>query len=274
MLAEIPPEINAGWFEDVVLWVGFTWYHLLIYGVAALLAGVLGDCFIGRGWCKVPGYFLFLSVMAFTGVYLLSAHSIYRSAIRLQLLIPVKVKSYSAVGPMDDGMRPHGSPQQLEDRRLRAFSLIQEGRGTTEVARLLHVDPRSVRRWMAAGRRRGPRALAARPASGRPPKLNARQRAMLKRRLLKGARASGFPTELWTCPRLVKVIEREFGVTYHVDHLPRLLHGLGFSCQKPARRARERDEEAIRRWVAVDWPRLKKKRRGSARPSSSSTKPD
>jgi transposase len=150
--------------------------------------------------------------------------------------------------------------------------MIEAGHGTTDVARRLKVDPRSVRRWKADYRRRGTSGLDARPASGRPPKLSEKDRRTLRKLLLKGAKANGWPTELWTCPRLVQLIERRFGVRYHVDHLPRLLRGLGFSCQKPARRAKERDEEAIKRWVAVDWPRIKKRRRVSGPTSSSSTK--
>lgn len=87
MLATIPPEINAGWFEDVALWAGFTWYHLLLYGVLALLAGVLGDFLIGKGWCKISGYCVFLILMACLGLYFLSANAIYRSAIRLQVSV-------------------------------------------------------------------------------------------------------------------------------------------------------------------------------------------
>ena len=172
---------------------------------------------------------------------------------------------------MSVGMRPHGTPEYLQQRRVRAIAMIQAGHGTTDVARRLMVDPRSVRRWKA-DYRRGASGLGARPASGRPPKLIGKERRMLRKLLLKGAKANGYRTELWTCPRIAKLIERKFGVGYHVDHLPRLLRGLGFSCRKPARRAKERDAEAIRRWVAVDRPRTKKRRRVSGPTSSSSTK--
>src|SRR3990172_3179085 len=94
---------------------------------------------------------------------------------------------------------------------------------------------------------------------GRPPKLDARRRARLERVLLRGAEAAGFSTPLWTCPRVADLVRREFGVRYHVDHIGRVLRTLGWSPQKPERRARERDEAAIQRWVKVDWPRIKKK---------------
>ena len=128
-------------------------------------------------------------------------------------------------------------------------------------ARMLGVDRRSVRRWKAAVRKKGLSAIEAKPAPGRPPKLNARQRRQLEQALLKGAKAAGFDNDLWTCPRVAQYIGRRFGVDYHVDHMGRLLRSLGWSPQKPQRRAAERDEQRIQRWVKEDWPRIKKKRR-------------
>jgi transposase len=168
-------------------------------------------------------------------------------------------------------MRPAGSPRELERRRLRAVALLKEGLTPVEVARRVGVDRRSVRRWHAAYREAGEVALAARPAPGRPTKLSTAQRRQLERRLLKGARAAGFETDLWTCPRVAWLIEQQFGVRYHVDHLGRLLRQLGFTPQKPERRAVERDEAAIQRWVKQDWPRVKKTPRGAPRRSRSST---
>jgi len=158
-------------------------------------------------------------------------------------------------------MRPDGSPQELEQRRYRALALLQQGLSPAEVAQRLGVDRRSVRRWNSAARRQGREALRAQPASGRPPRLTSGQRQVLERALLRGAEAAGFPTPLWTCPRLAGWIEQRFGVHYHVDHVCRLLHALGFTPQKPARRAVERDQEAIGQWVKQQWPAIKKKRR-------------
>lgn len=157
-------------------------------------------------------------------------------------------------------MRPWGSPRELEQRRLRALGLLAQGLGPVEVARQLGVDRRSVRRWRSAERRSGREALRARLASGRPPKLSATGHKRLVAQLLRGAKQAGFETDLWTCPRVAQVIESKFGVRYHVDHVCRLLHSLGFTPQKPARRAAERDEQAIRQWVQHEWPVIKKKR--------------
>ena len=156
-------------------------------------------------------------------------------------------------------MRPHGSPADLEARRRRAVALLEEGLGVREVARQIGCSPTSVSRWHAEVRARGPDALRPKPASGRPPRVTARQRATLLKLLLKGATAHGFSTDLWTLPRVAEVIARTFGVRYHPAHVWKILRGEGWSCQKPERRARERDEAAIQRWRTVRWPHIKKR---------------
>jgi transposase len=156
-------------------------------------------------------------------------------------------------------MRPMGNARQLERRRRRAIALLQDGRPPVEVARLVGVDRRSVRRWNAAHRRQGVAGLAARPVPGRPSKLTGRRREQLEALLLRGAEASGFESDLWTCPRIARVIRQRFGIRYHVDHIGRLLRALGWTPQRPTRRAWERDEAGIQRWIKQDWPRVKKK---------------
>lgn len=156
-------------------------------------------------------------------------------------------------------MRPHGSPIQLEQRRLNAIALLSEGIPPVEVARKIGVDRRSVRRWKSSFREGGQSAVKARPAPGRPPRLTAADKKKLERSLFRGAQTAGFPTDLWTCPRVASLIDRKFNVRYHVDHIGRLLRSMGWSPQKPERRARERNEEEIRRWIKVEWPRIKKK---------------
>jgi transposase len=156
-------------------------------------------------------------------------------------------------------MRPTGSPEELQRRRERAIALLEEGRAPVEVAQIVGVARRSVRRWKSAYRQRGQSALRAKPASGRPLKLNTGERRRLERVLLKGARTAGFPTDLWTCRRIGQVVREQFRVSYHRAHVGHLLRSLGWSAQRPERRAVERDEEAIRRWVKVEWPRIKKK---------------
>lgn len=155
-------------------------------------------------------------------------------------------------------MRPAGSPQALQRRRERAMQLLDEGYQPHEVASMVKADRRSVRRWRAACRQQGTQALQARPAPGRPSKLTDGDKARLEELLLKGAVAAGYPTDLWTCARIAETITAQFGVQYHTDHIGRLMRALGWSVQKPTRRALERDEAAIATWVRTDWPRVKK----------------
>jgi len=156
-------------------------------------------------------------------------------------------------------MRPAGNPEVLQQRREHAIKLLKQGRQPVDVARVVGVDRRSVRRWNAAYRDKGSKGIMAIPNTGRPPRLNAQAKKLLERALLKGAQAAGFPNDLWTCPRVAHLIKTSFAISYHVDHIGRLLGSLGFSPQKPERRARERDEKAIQTWLKTQWPRIKKK---------------
>src|SRR5207249_506937 len=155
-------------------------------------------------------------------------------------------------------MRPQGSPEELERRRRRGIELLKAGASVTEVARRLGCSHSSVILWREVVRRRGLKALTAKPAPGRPPKLTAAQQRQLPRLLLRGATAWDFDTDLWTTGRIATVIRRTFGVRLHRAHVGRLLTTLGWSCQKPERRAVERDEAAIARWTRYRWVAVKK----------------
>jgi transposase len=157
-------------------------------------------------------------------------------------------------------------------RRVMAVELLQDGKLLTEVAELLSVSVSSVKRWKKVFQQGGLAALAPKRHPGPKPKLSMSQRRRVREILLRGPLAAGFSTDLWTCRRVAEVVQREFGVAYHPDHLGRILHDLGFSPQKPQRRARERDEAAIERWRRCDWPRIKKGGDDGKLPSSFSTK--
>ena len=131
-------------------------------------------------------------------------------------------------------MRPHGSSIDLECRRRKAVALKESGLSPVDIARRLNTTPRSVRRWLAAYRRRGLAGLARKASPGRPSRLAPRQRLSLVNCLLRGASRYGFGTDLWTCPRIVQLIAQRYRVTYHVDAIPRLMAALGFSPTKAA----------------------------------------
>lgn len=154
--------------------------------------------------------------------------------------------------------RPLGSADLLEDRRHRALALLHKGHSINEVGRLIDCAPSSVMRWRNTKRRGGEKALKVRFSPGRPPKLRSTEQRRLVRLLLQGALSHGYATDLWTTARIAEVIQRKFGVAYHRDHVGRLLHSLGWSRQKPEKRAVERDEAEIARWKKKEWPRIKK----------------
>lgn len=156
-------------------------------------------------------------------------------------------------------MRPKGSPEELEHRRrLAVQSVIERGYSVDEVADLWGVDSSSVRRWVANFRRHGELGLLARPISGRPQKLTSTQEKIIGRWLNEDPTVFGFSTGLWTAPRLVCIIEREFNVHFNPDYLTTWLRKHGFTPQKPTRIPRERDPSAVAAWLRRDWPRIKR----------------
>jgi transposase len=161
-------------------------------------------------------------------------------------------------------MRPKGSAAELEVRRRLAGRLLKAGKGIRQVARLVGASPSSVKRWQEALQQDGLVGLKAKPHPGRRCRLSPRQKQRLENLLRRGPRAAGYATELWTCPRVAEVIRRTFDVTYHPDHVWRLLRSLGWSCQKPERRARERNERTLQHWRQHHWPRIKKRPKARA----------
>jgi len=152
-----------------------------------------------------------------------------------------------------------GSPDALQRRRERAVELLQEGNTLAAVARKVRADIRSVQRWKAAHRQMGAAGIMARQASGRPALLDTKEKEKLEVFLLKGAKHAGFPTDLWNCKRVVQLIRMKFGVGYHERHIPRILRSMGWTPQRPQKRAMEQNEAVVQDWIKHDWPQIKKK---------------
>ena len=157
-------------------------------------------------------------------------------------------------------MRPKGSAEELEHRRRRAVKLMREGESPTLIARILGVSRQSLYRWQDMARV-GPKGLAAKPPPGRKRRLNDTQLQQLEKLLLKGAQSYGWANDLWTAPRVTEVIRRHFGIKLHPEHVRNILkQRLGWTSQKPERRARERNEKEIARWLHEEFPHIKKRR--------------
>jgi transposase len=149
--------------------------------------------------------------------------------------------------------------EQMEERRQEGGRLLQAGKlSQAEIARRLGVSRASVHAWAKKVETDGIRGLRRRKASGGPSKLSPEQKQRLKRLLQSGALKRGFPTDRWTLRRVAELIEREFQVRYHPNHLHRLLRQLGFSPQKPLSRAAEQERALVQAWLERDWPRIKK----------------
>jgi transposase len=149
--------------------------------------------------------------------------------------------------------------QEMERVRIRAILLLQKGMRQSEVARKLGVTKQAVFRWKSIWENGGLNALRFPGRAGRKPELEPEQLIELETELLKGPKAHGYITELWTGRRVRELIKKLFGVEYHPNHMWRLMRSMGWSCQRPTGRARERDEAAIRRWRKNVWTRIKKR---------------
>ena len=130
---------------------------------------------------------------------------------------------------------------------MRAADLFEQGVIPAEIARQVGVTHQIVSEWRKAWWRAGRDGLRGAGRVGRKPKL------------ADGAEANGYTTDLWTLPRVAAVIERVTGVSYHPGHVWYVLRDqLDWTWQRPARRAIERNDEAIEHWVNKRWPQLKK----------------
>ena len=162
----------------------------------------------------------------------------------------------------------------LERRRLSAARLLRQGFSQSEVARRVSVHRQSVSRWASELEQAGVPGLRRAKRGGRPPRLSAIQLRQLEQALKRGPEAFGFVSGLWRARRVRELIEYRTGVRYHEDHVWRILHELGWTCQRPVGRALERDEAAVRNWKKYRWRRIQKKRSASGAPLSSSTRAD
>lgn len=148
----------------------------------------------------------------------------------------------------------------LEKRRKGAGALFARRVSQAEVARRLDVSRPSVHAWYAAWERDGMDGLASkRGVFGRAPRLTEAKIEKVRATMLKGPRAAGFATDMWTLGRIAAVIKKVVSVSYHPNHVWRVLHAMGFTCQMPSAKPKERNEKAIKAWRETEWPAIKKR---------------
>ncbi len=148
--------------------------------------------------------------------------------------------------------------EQMEGRRLQAAADLQSGMKQADVALKYTVSEASVSRWARAIQEKGVTGLKTHKATGQPTKLNQEELQRLTAILVAGPRVYGWRTDFWTAKRVAEVIRKEFQVTYHPHHVPKLLRRIGFRPIKPKRQAIEKDEEHKRKWLATTWVQVKK----------------
>ena len=177
--------------------------------------------------------------------------------------VPVK---HRIEGVSRQRVRPRRDFAAMEQRRMQAADLFEQDVTPAEIARRLGVWHQIVSDWRTTWRRSGRDGLRAAGRAGRLPKVTREQLEHVEAELAKGAEANGYPNDVWTLQRVAEVIERMTGVQYHPARVWHILrHELGWSWQRPARRATERNDDAIQQWVKKRWPALKKGPRARTR---------
>lgn len=176
-------------------------------------------------------------------------------AIRRKLRTPRAIKRLRA---FVKGAKSRGDLRTW--RRGKAVLDYIEGKAVIEMAESLDVTRGSINRWLELYNARGIDGLRTRKPPGRPPTLSTRQRTQLAKAIDRGPQTAGFTSGVWTGPMIGELIRRRFGVKYHNHHVPRLLHQLGFSVQRPRKRLARADREAQEYWLRKKLPSIKKSR--------------
>lgn len=147
----------------------------------------------------------------------------------------------------------------LEQRRVKAAKFFEKGIRQAEVARRLKVSRAAAHYWYSTWEKNGKEGLKNMGHPGFPSQLTPEKVSKVTHALIQGPIAAGYDTDLWTLPRIAKTIRKTTGVRYHPGYVWRIIRALGWSCQKPETRYRNRNEAAIRRWKQDEWPAIQKR---------------
>lgn len=149
------------------------------------------------------------------------------------------------------------SHEVLEHYRFRAIELHHEGKKINDIADYFGIHRCSVSHWITAHKRHGKKFLKSKRSTGRPNKLNKQETDELLSLFESDAMQHGFETPLWTCKRIQKIAKERFGKKLHTTNIMRWLKRINISCQKPQRQASQRDDEAVKKWLSEEWPKIK-----------------
>lgn len=155
---------------------------------------------------------------------------------------------------LDGRSFPH---EVLEHYRFRAVELYKEGKQINDIAHFFGVHRCSVSHWITDYKRHGKKILKSKKASGPSYKLSEKEMKQLLKSFSDNAMDHGFETPLWTCKRIQKIVKEKTGKKLHTTNIMRWLRRIKISYQKPQRRASQRDEKIVKKWLKEEWPKIK-----------------
>lgn len=161
------------------------------------------------------------------------------------------------------GARFHGDLDMC--LRIQALLLVNRGNREVDVAEIIGVGRRTLQVWIQRYRLKGIPGLAKGPFKGAQCRLSDSQKTELSAIIAAGPREAGLDTGVWTASIIVKLVKDLYGVSYHPDHMGKILHGLGFSVQYPGKKLSKADEKAQMTWRLEELPAIKKKPKKSGR---------
>jgi len=142
--------------------------------------------------------------------------------------------------------------------RMQAIKAVRQGRTVQDVAEAFGVHERTVYRWLERYLEGGQQGLRSKPKSGRPPKLDESEIRWLARVVRdETPQQMKFPYALWTLSLMGEVIQRRLGKKLSKGSVHRVMKLLGFTPQKPLRRARQQDAALVRQWEAETYPQIR-----------------
>lgn len=145
----------------------------------------------------------------------------------------------------------------LENYRFQALKLRKKGWKVTKIAEAFDLHVKSVSRWFVKASKYGEKSLKSTKAKGNPPKLSKEEVLQIIEILKEDARTFGFPTPLWNCKQIQKVIKQRFNKSLSIPSIWEMLKRLNLTPQKPKRQAIEKDERLANKWLKEEWPKIK-----------------
>lgn len=151
--------------------------------------------------------------------------------------------------------------EALEHYRFQAIDLRKNGWKINKIAEAFGVRREAVSRWMSKASKYGKNSLKSTKAKGKEPKLNKEEQIKIVSLMIKPATEYGFENPLWTCKKIQRLMKDQTGRSLSISNVWEFAKRWNLSPQIPNKKAKERNESAIKRWVKEEWPKIEKHRR-------------